>query len=70
MALYKNQKGSIDGKHFVDIRRGVKQGDTLSAMLFNVGIEEAFIQWKAKLTFRRVASERKYVSPYRCKVRG
>ena len=34
--LYKNQ---IDGKEFFDIRRGVKQGDTLSAMLFNAAIE-------------------------------
>ena len=50
MVLYKNQKGSIDGKQFFDIQRGVKQGDTLSAMFFNVIIEEAFIQWKTKLT--------------------
>ena len=48
--LYKNQKGSIDGNQFFDIRRGVKQGDTLSAMLFNAAIEQAFIAWKTKLS--------------------
>ena len=41
-ALYKRQQGSIDGKHLFDIDRGVKQGDTLSAMLFNAAIEEVF----------------------------
>ena len=50
MVLYRNQKGSIDGKHFFDIRRGVKQGDMLSAILFNAAIEETFTQWKTKLT--------------------
>ena len=38
--LYKNQKESIDDKQFFDIQRGVKQGDTLSAMLFNAAIEQ------------------------------
>ena len=49
VVLYKNQKGSIDGKVFFAIRRGVKQGDVLSAILFNAVLEEAFIQWKSKL---------------------
>ena len=48
--LYKGQKGTIDGKHFFDIQRGVKQGDTLSAMLFNAAIQEAFVRWKMKLS--------------------
>ena len=38
-ALYTKQKGTVDGKQLFDINRGVKQGDTLSAMLFNVAIE-------------------------------
>ena len=49
-ALYKQQKGSVDGKQLFDIDRGVKQGDTLSAMLFNAAIEEAFCRWKLKLS--------------------
>ena len=48
--LYKGQKGSIDGKHLFDIQRRVKQGDTLSAMLFNAAIQEAFVRWKTKLS--------------------
>ena len=48
--LYRGQKGSINGKDLIDTQRGVKQGDTLSAMLFNAAIQEAFVQWKMKLT--------------------
>jgi hypothetical protein len=47
--LYRNQKGTVDGKTFFDIQRGVKQGDVLSAMLFNAGIEIVSRRWKARL---------------------
>lgn len=48
--LYKGQKGTIDGKHFFDIQWGVKQGDTLSAMLFNAAIQEVFVRWEKRLS--------------------
>ena len=31
------------------IQRGVKQGDVLSSMLFNAGLESAFRVWRSKL---------------------
>ena len=31
------------------IQRGVKQGDVLSSMLFNAGLESAFRKWQSKL---------------------
>ena len=40
--LYKDQKGTVNGSAFFDIQRGVKQGDVISSMLFNAGLEAAF----------------------------
>ena len=48
--LYKNQTGSVNGSRLFGIQRGVKQGDVISPMLFNVGIEIAFRRWKQRLT--------------------
>ena len=39
---------TVDGKTFFDIRRGVKQGDVLSAILFNAAIEIVFRRWKER----------------------
>ena len=36
-ALYANQKGCVNGSYLFSILRGVKQGDVLSAILFNAG---------------------------------
>ena len=48
--LYAHQRGSVyDSKEF-DIQRGVKQGDTLSAILFNCVLDLAFKKWKLRLT--------------------
>ena len=45
--LYTGQSGIIRGSNFVfDIARGVKQGDVLSPMLFNSGLEHAMRNWK------------------------
>ena len=45
--LYANQSGNDGGNRFVfNIPRGVKQGDVLSPMLFNFGLEHAMRNWK------------------------
>ena len=49
-ALYEKQKGSVNGSTLFDILRGVKQGDVLSSMLFNAGLEAAFSEWRCRLT--------------------
>ena len=48
-ALYKDQKGCVSGSYLFPILRGVKQGDVLSSMLFNAGLESAFRVWQSKL---------------------
>ena len=40
--LYANQRGSVHGSKEFHIQRGVKQGDTLSAILFNCVLDLAF----------------------------
>ena len=47
--LYTDQRGSANGSAEFDILRGVKQGDTLSSLLFNAGLEHAFKKWKSRL---------------------
>ena len=49
-ALYDGQRGTEDGQVFFDIRRGVKQGDVLSAVVFNCVIDMAFRRWKNRLS--------------------
>ena len=46
--LYKNQHGNVGGHRF-PITRGVRQGDVLSPLLFNVVLEHAMGKWKRKL---------------------
>ena len=41
-ALYSNQSGSVHGSQFFSILRGGKQGDILSAILFNCILDLAF----------------------------
>ena len=40
--LYTEQRGSANGSYEFDVLRGVKQGDTLSSLLFNVALEHVF----------------------------
>ena len=47
-ALYCNQTGDVNGKTF-PIQRGVKQGDVISPLLFNAGLEHAMREWKHRL---------------------
>ena len=48
-ALYEKQQGCVNGSFLFAIQRGVKQGDVLSSMLFNAGLESAFRVWRSKL---------------------
>ena len=44
--LYDGQVGSLGQQGQFDIKRGVKQGDVLSPVLFNAGLELAIRRWK------------------------
>ena len=48
--LYLDQPASVANSSFFAIRRGVKQGDVLSPILFNAGLEHAMRKWKLELT--------------------
>ena len=47
--LYSGQYGQV-GDYLFDICRGVRQGDILSPILFNAGLEQALREWKSTLT--------------------
>ena len=47
--LYSSQTGSIGNSKVFDILCGVKQGDILSALLFNCVLDIAFEDWKTQL---------------------
>eukprot|EP00973_Karenia_brevis_P084668 11749041-Karenia_brevis.AAC.1 len=50
IALYGNQTGKANSSRIFNIERGVKQGDTLSTLLFNCILEDAFTRWKSRLS--------------------
>ncbi|OLP93183.1 Retrovirus-related Pol polyprotein from type-2 retrotransposable element R2DM [Symbiodinium microadriaticum] len=47
--LYSSQTGSVSDSRKFHIGRGVKQGDIISPLLFNAGLEHAIREWKACL---------------------
>ena len=47
--LYQNQHGVVDGSKKFRIERGVKQGDVLSAIIFNCVLDVAFENWRVQL---------------------
>ena len=47
--LYRRQSGSVNGSDPFGIRCGVKQGDVLSAIIFNCVLDIAFDSWKLRL---------------------
>ena len=47
--LYENQVGVLAGGDQFPIRRGVRQGDVLSPLLFNAGLEQTLRCWKHRL---------------------
>ena len=48
--LYEDQSASANGSRTFPIRRGVRQGDVLSSLLFNAVLETVFRRWKTKLS--------------------
>ena len=47
--LYYCQTGDTSESKTFSIRRGVRQGDIISSILFNAVLEHAFRKWKARL---------------------
>ena len=47
--LYKHQTGVVNESRHFQIQRGVKQGDVLSAILFNCVLDIAFENWETQL---------------------
>ena len=48
-ALYSNQSGKVDNSDHFEIRRGIKQGDIISALLFNCVSGKAFVIMSTRL---------------------
>ena len=47
--LYRNQSGAVNESRHFKIQRGVKQGDVLSAIIFNCVLDIAFENWEVQL---------------------
>ena len=47
--LYREQTGWIKGRRYLAIQRGVKQGDIMSPLLFNCGLDVVMNRWKRRL---------------------
>lgn len=47
--LYQHQTGAVNGSRHFSIKRGVKQGDVLSAIIFNCVLDIVFENWKIQL---------------------
>ena len=47
--LYSRQTEASSGSNTFSNRRGVRQGDVISSVLFNAVLEHAFRKWKARL---------------------
>ena len=47
--LYSDQRGCVNESRDFEIRRGAKQGDSLSALLFNAALGEVFRKWKCRI---------------------
>ena len=47
--LYKNKSGAVNESRHFKILRGVKQGDVLSAIIFNCVLDIAFENWEVQL---------------------
>ena len=48
-SIYASQTGRLHGSRQFDIQSGVKQGDVLSALLFNAGLEAAVQNWNTRV---------------------
>ena len=48
-AIYRKQIGRLGADNIFDIKRGVRQGDVLSPLLFNAGLEMVMRRWQTRL---------------------
>ena len=53
-SIYCKQTGRVGNSHTFLIHRGVKQGDIISPVLFNAGLEMALRRWKTTIGKRGI----------------